>query len=206
MKIRKKSSEKGAIIVEASIVLPIFMFMIITLLQISQIAMAQAKISTTLDRTAKQMSQYAHIYYVSGLSSVTSGKGGTSSKIADELGGFIQKVGELTGSTEIGEFGEAVEGDSIMDILKNLLGAGAAEMLFKNNLASSGDPSVAAIDALIRKYHIVEGSMRFGESKILESGSKDLFLQVDYDIRVVRLLSLDIKFHMRHVSYARAWE
>ena len=201
----KESNEKGAIIVEASIVLPIFMFMMFILLQISQIAMAEAKIGVTLDRTAKEMAQYAHIYYVSGLASMASGTGGTSSQIADELGGFIQKVGELTGSDEIGEFGEALAGDSIMDLLKNKLGAASVRELFKKNISSSSDPTEADMTLIEQKYHIVPGSMSFGDSKILEKGSKDLFLQIDYDIQVVRLLSLDVKFHMRHVSYAKAW-
>ena len=201
----KESNETGAIIVEASIVLPIFMFMMFILLQISQIAMAQAKIGTTLDRTAKEMAQYAHIYYVSGLASMASGTGGTSSQIADELGGFIQKVGELTGSDEIGEFGEALAGDSIMDLLKNKLGAASVRELFKKNISSSSDPTEADMTLIEQKYHIVPGSMSFGDSKIMEKGSKDLFLQIDYDIQVVRLLSLDVKFHMRHVSYAKAW-
>ena len=202
----KKLFEKGAIIVEASIALPIFMFMMFTLLQIAQIAMAQAKISTTLDRTAKEMAQYAHIYYVSGLASMASGTGGTSSKIADEIGGFIQKVGDLTGSDKIGDLGEALAGDSIMDVIKNKLGAAGARELFEKNIVSSSDPTEADMASIERKYHIVPDSMDFGDSKILESGSKDLFLQVDYDIEVLKLLSLDIKFHMRHVSYAKAWE
>ena len=93
-----------------------------------------------------------------------------------------------------------------MDVIKNKLGAAGARELFEKNIVSSSDPTEADMASIERKYHIVPDSMDFGDSKILESGSKDLFLQVDYDIEVLKLLSLDIKFHMRHVSYAKAWE
>ena len=52
-----KKKENGAIIVEATLVLPFFMFAIITVLSIVNISFAQAKIGTALNETAKEISQ-----------------------------------------------------------------------------------------------------------------------------------------------------
>lgn len=64
MKIR--SSESGAVTVEAAIALPIFMFAIITILSIVNICTAQARITAAVNTTAKEISQYTYMYSLTG--------------------------------------------------------------------------------------------------------------------------------------------
>lgn len=62
-----KDNEKGAIIVEATIALPVFMFAIVTLLTIVNICFAQSKIGVAVNTTAKEISQYSYLYGLTGL-------------------------------------------------------------------------------------------------------------------------------------------
>ncbi len=64
---RKDKKEKGAVIVEASIALPVFMFAIITILSIVNICYVQAKMQIAVNSTAKEMSQYFYLYGLAGL-------------------------------------------------------------------------------------------------------------------------------------------
>lgn len=59
----KKRNEAGAIVVEATISLTAFMFFIMTLLMLVDICYMQAKMGTALNTTAKELSQYAYLYY-----------------------------------------------------------------------------------------------------------------------------------------------
>lgn len=62
-----KKRERGAIIIEGTIILPFFMFGIITILSIVNISFAQAKIGTALNETAREISQYSYLYGLTGL-------------------------------------------------------------------------------------------------------------------------------------------
>lgn len=57
-------------------------------------------------------------------------------------------------------------------------------------------------EAFMRRNHII--SMDMSGSKFLEGGN-DVFMQVNYEIQVVRLLNLDITFQMSHCAFSQAW-
>lgn len=58
---------QGAIVVEATLSLTAFMFFIVTILTIVNICYAQAKIGVAVNTTAKEISEYSYIYYLTGL-------------------------------------------------------------------------------------------------------------------------------------------
>ena len=60
-------SEGGAIVVEATLSLSVFMFLIVTILSVINICYAQAKIGTAINMTAKEISQYSYLYELTGL-------------------------------------------------------------------------------------------------------------------------------------------
>jgi hypothetical protein len=64
---RKIKDDRGAVVVEASISLPIFIFTIFIILSIINIAYAQTKIGVALSSAAKEISQYSYLYYAMGL-------------------------------------------------------------------------------------------------------------------------------------------
>lgn len=63
----KKSSERGAVIVEATLSLTTFIFAIFTILSIVNICYIQARMNTALNSAAKEISQYTYFYYKFGL-------------------------------------------------------------------------------------------------------------------------------------------
>lgn len=60
-------NEQGAIVVEATISLTAFMFLIVTILTVINICYAQAKIGVAVNTTAKKISEYSYLYNLTGL-------------------------------------------------------------------------------------------------------------------------------------------
>lgn len=66
----KIKQERGAVVIEATLSLSAFMFVICTLLSITNLCIAQAKIAVAVNETAKEISQYSYIYTLSGLNEI----------------------------------------------------------------------------------------------------------------------------------------
>ena len=60
---KENKKENGAIVVEATIAFTTFIFCILTILMIIDVAYVQAKVGTALNMSAKEMSQYTYLYY-----------------------------------------------------------------------------------------------------------------------------------------------
>lgn len=206
----KRRGERGAIIVEASLALPFFMFAIYTLLSVIMMSYTQARVAVALDSATKQLSEYVHVYFALGLDEVFPGEGGKSSELANNVADFLQELGGSLGTVddELGQFvddaGNALHGNSLIAVIQNGVGAGLAEQMLKANLVDS--PEDTAED-FMRRNHIE--NLNMDGSKFLEAGEKssgkDIFMRVNYDIRVVQLLNIDFTFHMSHCAYAQAW-
>lgn len=207
---RASAGQRGAVIVEASLVLPFFMFAVFTMLSIVQMACAEARVNIALDSATKQMAEYVHVYFAAGLDETFTGQNGKSSAIANEVADFLSQLGQGLGNLdqELGQFvdnsGKALHGDSLTALVQDGIGAVVAEQMLKNNLKD--DPSDTA-EAFMKRNRIENLNM-YG-SKFLEAGEgstgKDIFMRVNYDIRVIRLLNLDFSFHISHCAYAKAW-
>lgn len=205
---RKKDrrGERGAIIVEATISLTVFMFAMFTLLSLTQIAYTQARMSLALTSATKEIAQYVHVYYVTEMDTALPSSGGKSSelfgKVAELLGTVGGEVGTIDG--ELGRFvtdtGNAISGDSLGDMLTHFVGGGIVEQMMMKNLATGSSSSGEEFLANNRV-----SNLDFGQSKFLEGGKKDIFMHVSYDIKVIELLDIDYTFHMSTWAYATAW-
>ena len=206
---KKKTGQRGAVIVEASLALPFFMFAIYTLLTVMQIAYAQARVAVALDSATKQAAEYMHVYFALGLDEVFTEEG-ESSKLANEVASFLQDIGEGLGNIdqELGQYvdeaGQSLHGDSITAIMQNQLGSFLVKQMLEQKLVDGPNDTA---ELFMRRNRIA--NLNMDGSKFLEVGEgstgRDIFMRVNYDIEVVRLLGLDIKFHMSHCSYAQAW-
>lgn len=99
-----KKKENGAIIVEATLVLPFFMFAIITVLSIVNISFAQAKIGTALNETAKEISQYSYLYGLTGLNKKQAqlyGEGENARASIDQVVGGVSEI--FSSASNMGE-------------------------------------------------------------------------------------------------------
>lgn len=192
--------QKGAIVVEATLSLSIFMFFMFTLLSLTQIAYTQARMSTALDSVAKQVAEYSHIYYATGLGEAFKGSGGKSSEIANKLADYLEELGgNEVMPGELGSLiqgsGNALRGDSIASLLKKLISDGLAAKMLESALGKD-----------FYSRNRVE-NISFMKSKVLQNDD-EVFLQVTYDVRVIQfpILNTDYVFHMSSCSYAKAWK
>lgn len=107
----RKSSERGAVIVEATISLTTFIFAIFTLLSIVNICYIQARVNTALNSAAKEISQYTYFYYKFGLDKL---QGIWSEGLDDEaalakgtingVGTLVDSLSDAKSSVETGDF------------------------------------------------------------------------------------------------------
>ena len=198
-RMRRGREEDGYIIMEATICLPVFMFAMLMVLHVAKMAYVQERIGVALNSTAKQMAEYSHVYFAVGMGDMFSGSGGSSSAIADKIGGALKTIGETFGSDTITAAGSALEGDSIAAYAQDLIGESIAEDMMKKNVLAGSSESW---DAFERRYKV--SNLSLGRSKIFQ-GSADLFLRVDYDIKVIQFLKVDVVHHCAHVSRTQAW-
>ena len=89
-----KNKEHGAIIVEATLSLSIFMFAIYTVLSICQICYTQERIAIALNSASKQLSQYHHLLRASGADEIISNNDGTTTNIANKVSDFLVGIGD----------------------------------------------------------------------------------------------------------------
>lgn len=204
----KAESQCGALYIEATLSLSFFMFAIFTLLSVIQISYTQARMAVALDSAAKEIAEYTHIYYASGMGEAVARRDGKSTRLFHELSDYLEKLGGDVSmvSNDLGQFisgvGSALEGDSISQWLQSAAGQWLTLKLVEKNMASSKGDSAEAF----KKRNRIEGKIDLDGSKFLEEGSSDIFMQVNYVIRVIRLLNIDIELHMSHCAYARAWK
>lgn len=111
-----KKEEKGAIVVEATISLTAFILAIFTILMLVDICYIQAKIGTSLNTTAKEISQYAYLYYKFNsdeFQSQINGEAAASRKTAENtiegIGAFMDSMSGASDSLKTGDFNKMAE-------------------------------------------------------------------------------------------------
>ena len=126
---KKKTSEQGAITVEATISLTAFMFMIVTVLTIVNICIVQTKIGIAIHCAAKEISQYSYLYALTGipesqqkLAAATTETSKTTNEIMSDINTVfteIQNLGNAAGradATDISGLLSEVESLSLIHI------------------------------------------------------------------------------------------
>lgn len=105
--------EKGVIIVEATFIIPMFIFLIITIMWVVNLCTAQAKIQMAINSAAKEISTYSYLYGLTGLNNKRaemneSGSMATGS-IDDAIDGVSKIYSGLSSASDSGQ--QAVNGD-----------------------------------------------------------------------------------------------
>lgn len=203
----KQDSQKGAIIVEASISLTVFMFMMFTMLSLIQIAYTQSRMTTALCAATKQIAQYTHIFYVMDMDEAFQSGKGKSSELFNNLSDFLENVGGHLGSvsSELGEIvsgaGGAIKGDSLTDYIKAGIGDGLVLTMMKKNLVTGTSQSA---EDFFRTNHVKDLSLL--QSEFLENNSQNIFMRVTYKVSVVKFFKSDFgTFQMSSYALTKAW-
>ena len=115
MKMREKR-ERGAVVVEAVISMTTFMFAILIILSIADIAYTQSKMAVALNSAAKEISQYCFLYYKFQLDKVnakaaegTQDAENTVNKTVEGLGQMMDSFGQAGTDFNEGNFDSMVQ-------------------------------------------------------------------------------------------------
>lgn len=209
---QKFKNEKGAIIVEATISLPIFMFTIITILSVVNICIAQSKMGTFINESAKELSKYSYLCTTTGLAAKHADVSGKGSDAKEAVTTILSQDTGMDFITKAAEFGTNLAGDAeLRTSFLNFLGdaaisgaeAKATEIIVEKmaktrftNGAMSGEDYMSFLKIK---------NLKFEGTKFMPSGTDDIQIVADYDVQVIRLLGIDIKFHFTQCAKTKAW-
>lgn len=211
----KIKKEQGTIIIEATLSLTFFMFAILTIYSMFHVCLAQARISAALNATAKEISQYAYVYDLTGLNekqaSIAANSGAAQTILSDDLSQvddlYTAFSGIATGAIDI--IGNADNTESFLyyvlnqgiDAVKGGITGELSRMLIRKHFGN--DP-----DKFLKGLGIEKGmsGLSFIKSRIFSSGKEnDVVLDVRYQVTVVKLLDVDLKLNFELCAKTRAW-
>lgn len=115
------ADDSGAIVIEATVSLSVFMFAIVVVLSIVNICYAQMKMGVAVNQTAKELSQYGYLYNRMGLDEKQQElvkKGEESQNLIDDTTGSL--VGIMDGMKSIGDTAKNVSIDNLSDSAKSI--------------------------------------------------------------------------------------
>lgn len=205
-------SERGVVLIEAALSLMIFMFAMLTIFSMFHISLAQARIGAALNATAKEISQYSYIYDLTGINAKQSelaAKGGAAqSVLSDNLsevkglfGAFEGVAGVFTNMGGNGESFLAYTLNQGIDAAKGIACGELARGLMRKQFGS--DP-----DGYLKGLGVEDGikGLSFMKTRLFTDGEgDDIFLNVRYQITVIKLLDIDIKFNIEQCAQTKAW-
>lgn len=111
----RKDSERGAIVIEATLSLTAFVFVLFTILSVVNIFYIQAKMSVALNSAAKEISQYSYLYYKLGidkheadLNDGTEDSREMAEQTIDGVGSLLDSLSDAQNSIETADFDSLV--------------------------------------------------------------------------------------------------
>ena len=207
--------EGGAIIVEAVLALSFFMFAVVTVYSMFHIALLQARVSTALNSTAREISEYAYIYDLTGLNekqaNLNANSGSAETTMSDNFGeinglfdalkGIAKGISSVASSPESADSFLYYALNQGIEAGKGWVTGELARALMKKHFGASPDKFL--------KRNGIEKGMRgfsFWKSRVFADGEEDnVFLDCQYQVTVVKLLDINLKFNFELCAKTRAW-
>ncbi|MBD9290718.1 MAG: pilus assembly protein [Coprococcus eutactus] len=194
----RENNDEGAIVVEASIAVPVYAFIIFTILTLVNICYAQAKVQIALNSAARQFSEIAYVAYASNLADAGGYSDGKSSDMT-------QKISTKLNET-MNEWG-----------IQNETLSGMSEMLGKTSLTGIlvNEGARATMQSLVdREFKLSKNGNSSSLVKWLNMDTEPkvhaimtnndvLVAGAYYEVKVIDLLNIDItyKFHSGTITY-----
>lgn len=195
-----KNKESGAIVVEASIAVPVYVFIIFTILSITNICYAQSKVQVALNSAARHLSEISYVMYASGLMETGGYTGGSSSSVAGEISTQMNDMlsgwnGE-TGNLE--EISEMIGSTSLSQVLDNAAATVAMDALVDREFKTSKNGDSSAL----KKWLKIDGDI---DVHAVVSTNGVLVAGAYYDIKVIKLLDTDFTFNFHSGTMTYLW-
>ena len=221
MREMQNEKERGAIIVEATIALTTFMFAIVTILFVSHICYAQAKIGTVIDGVAKDLSEFSYVYSLTGLADKQSKLSSEASRANESIDNVIDNLDDVTGTLgNLKELSSNLINDSemqssMMALLKNeaankaesLVTSLVVKQFAKSRLSGTSADCEIVLKRLgiERKAGTYLESIDFGDSVFCVNGSAEIKVVARYSVKLITLLNVDITFDICQCASTKAW-
>lgn len=221
--------ENGAVIVEASIALPIYLFVILAIYSIINICFVQAKMNVALDSTAQQLSQYAYIYYCAGLDNYAKNAASNAEAAKDSTKNALKGVGTLANGLTDGSVKlEDIEGayTSIEELAETFSDNPQSFLWYMaNEAANVGQAELAKVitrgflgsnlkekaddtpDAFLRRNYIKQSfkELDLSGTEFLPNGTTNIQLVVTYDVKVAQFFNLEVDIKLSSCAKTFAW-
>lgn len=230
----QRIKNKGVLTVEASLVLPIFMFLIITILSLINIASLQARMQVALNMSARQISEYGYFYSLIGGNSLNDyfgNKAEAANNLEDSLSTAFNEIANLGNDSfdlsasfgkvkDIEDAAKKVYEDpksliyyfanKAQDKIEKEIGVLALKALMKQNLKTSPN---ANLEKYLKNSGIIANSsgsyfdkLDFSNTKVFQEGEEEwVKCEVGYDVKIIQFLPINLTFHFEQCAITRVW-
>lgn len=214
--------ERGAVVVEATISLTTFMFVIVTLLTITNMCLAQVKIGVALAEAAEDLSKLSYVYEMTGLAGAREGMAANGQSADESLKELQSSIENLDFGGVAGIATQFAEDGDLQSSLFSLIGTKAV------NGVTDGVMRVVCNELV--KIHLTDGQtscgdylkrlgvkgaggnetgLRFTKCSFCtpDGANSDLIIiHVRYTVHVIELLGMDIEYPMEQCVVTKAWK
>lgn len=210
----KQKNQDGAIVIEATLSLTTFMFLVVVILSVTNICLAQAKIGTLIHGIAKDVSSYSYIYTMAGLDSLKTDASEKATQARESIDTVLsdtaetyEKLAEIANVAFDNEFWSSfvslVEVEAANEMKAVVLDKICREIA-EDRLTMNG----SSADSYLRWLGVRGGvdGLDFSSSEFCAGGSDEIKIIVEYDVHVLKLLGVDFSFHFEQCAYTRAWQ
>lgn len=195
-----KNKERGAIVVEASIAVPVYVFIIFTIMSITNICYAQAKVQVALNSAARHLSEISYILYATGIMETGGHNGGKSSataqQISDEMNTMLSGWGGETGA--LSDISEMIGSTSLGQILDNAAATAAMKLLVDREFKTSKTGDSSALKRWLKINGDIDVHAVVSDNAVLVAGAY-------YDIEVINLLNTEFTFNFHSGTMTYLW-
>mgnify|MGYP002570404639 CR=1 FL=1 len=206
--------KEGAVVIEATISLTAFMFLIITILAITNICLAQAKIGTMVNGIAKDVSNYTYVYSMTGLNGWEQGvsDGANAARhdineVLEDTTDTYEKIGRIINKADSdpeywNSFKQLLKEQGI-NSGKSLVLNKVCKNIAKDRLTTEGKDADAYLKYLGIKAGI-EG-LDFSRSEFCQQGSNEIKIIVDYKVHMLEFFGIEWEFQFEQCAATKAW-
>ena len=209
----KNKNQDGAIVVEATLSLSAFVFLIITILAIINICLVQAKVGIVIHGIAKDVSNYTYLYSMTGADDWEAGIASGADRANQDLDQLVSDTTSVYDKLQllVNEAFDKKFWNSFMNLIleqginesKGLLLDKICKDIAEDRLISSGQDA----DSYLHRLGIENGvsGIDFSKSEFMPGGSSDITIVASYRVHMLKLLGVDLEFQFEQCAKTKVW-
>ena len=209
----KRRNQEGAIVVEATLSLSFFMFLITAILTMVNVCYTQAQMGMLVNGIAKDISNYTYIYTMTGanakkaeISNNASYANYTVNEVMDNSKSVMDRVEDLAGAMMDEEFWDSMKAflmDGAISYGESWALDKLCHLAAQKRIAPKGEDP----DAYLMRLGVKDGlgGLNFKKSEFCPGGTDDIKIVVSYQAHMVDFFGLDLNFNLEQTALTKAW-